>query len=54
MFHSDMMVVIDSVYKIEVIPDPNYADKLAKALAMLGDKYLLAQPVERLKDEYKR
>lgn len=54
MFYSDMTVVIDSVYKINVDPDPNYAEKLAKAIEMLGDKYLLAQPVERLKDEYKR
>ena len=54
MFHSDITIVIDSVYKINVDPDPNYAEKLAKAIEMLGDKYLLAQPVERLKDEYKR
>ena len=54
MFHSDMTVVIDSVYKLEVDPDPKYAEKLARALEILGDKYLLAEPIRRLENEYKR
>lgn len=54
MFHSDMTVVIDSVYKLEVDPDPKYAEKLARALELLGDNYLLAEPIRRLENEYKR
>jgi hypothetical protein len=40
-------VLIDSVYGLHNKPDTKHAKKLKAALDYLGDKYLLAKPVER-------
>ena len=40
-------VLIDSVYGMQIKPDTKHAKKLVKAIEYLGDKYLLAKPVEK-------
>jgi hypothetical protein len=39
--------VIDSVYGMQSKHDNKHAKKLKEAIAYLGDKYLLAKPVEK-------
>jgi len=39
---------IANFYGIQIEPDPTYKKKLAKAIEYLGDKYLLAKPVEKV------
>ena len=40
-------VLIDSVYGMQTKPDTKHAKKLVKAIEYLGDKYLLAKPLEK-------
>jgi hypothetical protein len=39
--------LIDSVYGMQSKHDNKHAKKLKEAIAYLGDKYLLAKPVEK-------
>jgi hypothetical protein len=39
---------IANFYGMQIEPDPTYKKKLAKAIDYLGDKYLLAKPVEKV------
>lgn len=38
---------MDCLYGMKLIPNKDYEDKLKDALEYLGDKYLLAHPVEK-------
>lgn len=40
--------IIANFYGMKIQPDPTYKKKLAKAIEYLGDKYLLAKPVEKV------
>lgn len=46
----DTSTVITCLYgmKMDIKPDPKRDKKLKAALEYLGDKYLLAKPVERI------
>ena len=39
--------LIDSVYGMRTKPNTKHAKKLKEAITYLGDKYLLAKPVEK-------
>ena len=39
---------IANFYGMKIQPDPSYKEKREKAIAYLGDKYLLAKPVEKV------
>lgn len=43
-----------SVYGIKVEPDPNRERRVQEVIASMGDKYLLAKPIERKTDEQAR
>jgi hypothetical protein len=40
-----------SVYGLKVEPDPNREKRVQAVIASMGDKYLLAKPVQRKQNE---
>jgi hypothetical protein len=53
MFHEDTEI-INSVYGLKIKASPKYARKLADAIEYLGNKYLLAKPIPKLKPAQRR
>ena len=43
-------LVMKSMYGLKVEPDPNREKKVQAMIATMGDKYLLAKPIERKTD----
>lgn len=41
-------LIVKSMYGLKVEPDPNRASRVQAVIDSMGDKYLLAKPVERL------
>jgi hypothetical protein len=41
--------VIKNFYGVKITPCPKYKKKLEKAIKYLGDNYVLAKPIERVK-----
>ncbi len=41
-------LIVKSMYGLQVEPDPNRASRVQAVIDSMGDKYLLAKPVERL------
>jgi hypothetical protein len=44
-------LMFKSVYGLKVEPDPNREKRVQAVIALMGDKYLLAQPVQRKQNE---
>ncbi len=44
-------LVFKSVYGLKVEPDPNREKRVQTVIASMGNKYLLAQPVQRKQNE---
>ena len=43
-------VTFTSLYGLQVEPDPNRESRVQAVIASMGDKYLLAKPIERKSD----
>lgn len=41
-------LIVKSMYGLKVEPDPNRASRVQAVIDSMGDKYLLAKPVERI------
>jgi hypothetical protein len=41
-------LIVKSMYGLKVEPDPNRERRVRAVIESMGDKYLLAKPVERL------
>jgi hypothetical protein len=41
-------LIVKSMYGLKVEPDPNRASRVQAVIDSMGDRYLLAKPVERL------
>lgn len=41
-------LIVKSMYGLKVEPDPNRERRVQAVIESMGDKYLLAKPVERL------
>ena len=44
-------LVFKSVYGLKVEPDPNREQRVKAVIASMGDKYLLATPVQRKQND---
>jgi hypothetical protein len=44
-------LVFKSVYGLKVDPDPNREQRVKAVIASMGNKYLLAQPVQRKQND---
>ena len=45
--------IITSLYGMKIEADPTYENKLQAAIEYLGDKYLLAKPVEKSDERFR-
>ena len=51
---SNPSVTFTSLYGLKVEPDPNRERRVHAVIASMGDKYLLARPIERKADALTR